>query len=206
MITQKELAERLSVPITTLWRAVRELNIPTFRRAGFGNKTFINDEYAERLEGWFTMRPPFTHEVKEGVFYEQKYVADYFEVTLPTLKGLAKRNGIQTVKPNHNVTLYPDSAIFALYHRLFIRHELDESKLIPYKEKVTAMTEQKKIQQNRTYWKVSIFDEHKVGYIVKAVCLKDYEAKEMVHELESMGIMARASKHKNHNKEYYYVK
>lgn len=205
MVTQKELAERLNIPPATLGRALRELGIPFERIAGAGNKTFIEDKYIERLEGWFTKRPPLRHEPKEGVWYEQKTIADFFEMSTKTLRGIAERNGIKGVKPNHNITLYPDSAIFDLYHHLYIRHELNEKKLVPYKEKVTVTAEKKK-HQSRTYWKVSIFNEKSVGYIVKAVCLKDYEAKEMVHELEKMGIMARASKHKNYNKEYYYGK
>lgn len=59
---------------------------------------------------------------------------------------------------------------------------------------------------SRTYWKVSVFDENLVGYIVKACNLTEFEAKDMVHELETMGIMARASRHKNSKGEYYYGK
>lgn len=58
----------------------------------------------------------------------------------------------------------------------------------------------------RTYWKVSVFDENYVGYIVKAVNLEEQKAKELVAEFESKGMMARASKHKNPKREYYYGK
>lgn len=57
-----------------------------------------------------------------------------------------------------------------------------------------------------TYWKVSVFDENRAGYIVKACNLKETEAKELVMELEASGIMARASKHKNKKQEYFYGK
>lgn len=59
---------------------------------------------------------------------------------------------------------------------------------------------------SRTYWKVSVFDEKALGYIVKAVSLSEEEAKDMVHQLELIGFMARASKHKNPKKDYYYGK
>jgi len=58
----------------------------------------------------------------------------------------------------------------------------------------------------RTYWKVSVFDEKQVGYIVKAVNLEEQEARELVLEFESKGLMARASKHKNPKCEYFYGK
>lgn len=56
------------------------------------------------------------------------------------------------------------------------------------------------------YWKVSVFDEERVGYVVKAVNLKAQEAKDLVKELEAVGFMARASKHNNKKKEYFYGK
>ena len=59
---------------------------------------------------------------------------------------------------------------------------------------------------SRTYWKVSIFDEDRVGYLVKACNLKEQDAKDLVEELSTMGVMARASKHKNTKGEYYYGK
>ena len=59
---------------------------------------------------------------------------------------------------------------------------------------------------SRTYWKVSVFDEKRIGYVVKACNLNEQEAKELVIELEASGIMARASKHKNQKGEYYYGK
>lgn len=58
----------------------------------------------------------------------------------------------------------------------------------------------------RTYWKVSTFDDKVGGYIVREVNLKEYEAKDLVKKLESMGCMARASKHINKKGEYYYGK
>lgn len=59
---------------------------------------------------------------------------------------------------------------------------------------------------SRTYWKVSVFDENLIGYVVKAVNLDKEKAKELVRELEATGVMARASKHKNPKGEYYYGK
>ena len=59
---------------------------------------------------------------------------------------------------------------------------------------------------SRTYWKVSVFNENAVSYIVKAVNLKEEEAKDMVHQLSIAGIMARASRHKNPKRDYYYSK
>lgn len=59
---------------------------------------------------------------------------------------------------------------------------------------------------SQIYWKVSVFDEKSVGYVVKAVGLKEEDAKDLVHKLEAKGIMARASKHKNPQREYYYGK
>lgn len=56
------------------------------------------------------------------------------------------------------------------------------------------------------YWKVSVFDGEKIGYLVKACNLKEQEAKDLVKELSSMGVMARASKHKNTKGEYFYGK
>ena len=58
----------------------------------------------------------------------------------------------------------------------------------------------------RTYWKVSVFDEVLVGYVIKAVNLQEQKAKELVLEFESNGMMARASKHKNPKREYFYGK
>lgn len=57
-----------------------------------------------------------------------------------------------------------------------------------------------------TYWKISVFDEEKIGCLVKACNLKEQEAKDLVKELSSMGVMARASKHINPKKEYFYGK
>lgn len=57
-----------------------------------------------------------------------------------------------------------------------------------------------------TYWKVSVFDENAVGYVVKAVNLSEDEAKNMVRQLEALGLMARASKHKNPKRDYFYGK
>lgn len=59
---------------------------------------------------------------------------------------------------------------------------------------------------SRTYWKVSVFNEDTVGYVVKAVNLSEDEAKDMIRKLESKGLMARASKHKNPKKDYFYGK
>lgn len=59
---------------------------------------------------------------------------------------------------------------------------------------------------SRTYWKVSAFNELLCGYVVKATNLTEEKAKELVRELESLGVMARASKHKNPKQDYHYGK
>lgn len=59
---------------------------------------------------------------------------------------------------------------------------------------------------SKSYWKVSVFDGERAGYIVKKTNLSEQEAKELVLELERMGFTTRASKHKNKRQEYFYCK
>lgn len=203
MVTQKELANMLKVSPTTLLRAIKDLNIPAEKIPGGGNATYIEDKYIAVLDAHFPKKPPLTHSPKEGAWYEQKYVADYFGISRKNLKGMVRKYGIKNYKPNHNITLYPDESIFELYNVLYISKELVESKLVPFeKDKLKTETS----QSIKDYWKVSVFNEDPVGYVVKSVSLSESSAKSMVNELESLGIMARASKHRNPRREYYYCK
>ena len=53
-------------------------------------------------------------------------------------------------------------------------------------------------------WKVSVFDEDLTGFEIRAYCLKESDAKEITKELDVLGFIARASKHKNKKGDYYY--
>lgn len=60
------------------------------------------------------------------------------------------------------------------------------------------------LNKNKPLWKVSVLSDEIGNYIVKAVCLTEGEAKDFCRQLNALGFLSRASKHKNSKGVYYY--
>lgn len=57
------------------------------------------------------------------------------------------------------------------------------------------------------FWKVSVYDEDMGAFLVKNVCIRsEYEAISTADSYAERGLLARASRHINKDKEYIYGK